>query len=45
MDNFNNNPAILIVEDDIEQMNLLVDYALNEIQKLIDDEDTKVKSH
>jgi len=41
MDNFNDNPAILIVEDDIDQMNLLVDYALNEIQKLIDDENTK----
>jgi len=26
MDNFNNNPAILIVEDDIEQMNLLVEF-------------------
>lgn len=38
MDNSHNNPAILIVEDDNEQMDLLVGYALNEIKSLIDDQ-------
>lgn len=33
----NNNPSILIVEDDIDQMNLLVDFTLSEIKKCLDD--------
>lgn len=36
----NNNPTILIVEDDRDQMNLLVNFALIEIKTLIDDENT-----
>jgi len=31
-------PNILIVEDDSDQMDLLADFALSEIQKLVDDE-------
>ena len=33
-----NNPIILILEDDPDQMDLLADFALGEIQKLMDDE-------
>ena len=38
MTNTNNNHVILILEDDPEQMDLLSNFALNEIQKLLDDE-------
>ncbi len=33
-------PNILVLEDDVDQMDLLVDFALSEIKSLIDDEST-----
>ena len=36
----NKSPAILIVEDDLDQMDLLVSFALSEIKALMDDENT-----
>ena len=40
MTSSNNNQAILIVEDDPDQMELLVSFALSEIQSLIEDGST-----
>jgi len=40
MKSSNNNPNLLIVEDDPDQMDLLIDLALSEIKKLIDDKNT-----
>lgn len=36
----NSSPNILLLEDDTDQMDLLVNFALSEITKLIDDENT-----
>jgi len=40
MKNQNSSPSILILEDDQDQMDLLASFALDEVQKLIDDEST-----
>lgn len=40
MNSSDNRPNILILEDDNDQMLLLIDFALAEISKLIDDEKT-----
>lgn len=37
------NPTILIVEDDLDQMSLLVSFALSEVNKLIGDDGTNDK--
>lgn len=39
----NSNPNILIVEDDPDQMELLIEFARDEIKKLIKDENTNVR--
>jgi len=39
-DSVNNTPSILILEDDVDQMDLLVNFTLSEIKKLTDDEST-----
>lgn len=39
----NNNLAILILEDDVDQMALLIDSVLNEIKNIIDDENISLE--
>ena len=39
----NNDPKVLILEDDHDQMDLLIDFAISEIKKLVDDKNTNEK--